>query len=176
MRVQGIRIEIVILALLVALAGFFGAQYLIREYWIGQPLQEEILKIPGIIDVELMDSREGLLLQLELQPVSNILATYNQVQSIGEHLIKNEDFSIQFKNSDQELEAIYFQLHHHIYHSISRHDYVYLQDYLNREGRDRGLDEALFFLDDTHLYLQLVKGDAAYYRIIPRYKKEDLLR
>lgn len=175
MRIQGIRIEIVILALLVALAGFFSIQYLIREYWIGQPLQEEILQISGVRDVELVDSRDGLLLQLEIDPVPNILLTYQEIQTTGEQLIKNEDFSMIIKNTDRDLEEDYFKLHHHIYHHISREDYLSLQDYLRSQSSKLGLDEAVFFLDNSHLYLQLIRDERAYYRIIPRYRREDSL-
>ncbi len=173
MRIQGIRIEIVILALLVALAAFFGGQYLIREYWIGQPLQEELLEIPGVESAELIDGREGLILQVELGVLSNFLRTYQEILETGEGLLKNEEFRIEIKKDHGDLEDIFYQLHYHLYQYTAREDYLSLKEYLEREGERLGLNEARFFLDNTHLYLQLILGEDSYYHIIPRNRREE---
>ncbi len=168
MKIGGIRIEIMLLALVIALAIFFGGQYLIREYYIGQPLQEELQALEEVKEAELLEVGSENRILVTLNPVDNILRTHEMLQDFISERLGKRPFTLQLKNNNQQLDDLYYQLHYLLYQSLAHSEYVELARELEVKRKELELDEAAFFLDQKHLYLQLISGQEAYYRIIPR--------
>lgn len=141
-----------------------GGQWAFRQQYIEDPLGEQICRLDNVAAVSFMKSSGHHVVQVELNGFGNIYREYQEVEAT----LQGKDYEIVFLDQPNEkLKSLEESLQPAIYQALAQNEYLWLQQYLIDQAQAYDC-EALYYLDNERLYLQLSDEKDYIYRMISR--------
>ncbi|MFW5992463.1 MAG: hypothetical protein ACOCQN_04655 [Halanaerobiaceae bacterium] len=168
MEYKGINIITVFIIILLIISIFFAGKYIFTKLNFEQPLREEIAKLPGTEGIYLHNSSEQITIVLEVGNNINIYKYYNQILTIIDHNLKNQDFQIKLKTDNSNLDDVYYQLQFLIYEGIATQRFTTMKDRFDNIAGEYDLSDYKLWVDESHIYIMLAVSGDSYYKVIPR--------
>lgn len=175
MQWKGIKIPIVILALVVGLASFLGVQWLYNRYNYERPLAKLLGENKEVVNYQLHDQGTQLEVQIKLDKVDNLQKEYADLHQSLQKIVGKRDFKIVLEDQrDETLNSIYYRTRLASYEALERGNFLEMEAYISNLAADEGA-QAKVWIDQDRLYIQLAHGDSYLYEIIPRTKMTGML-
>lgn len=160
-----------IIALAATLLVLFGGQTIWHAFAVAKPLDNAFEAIDGVQSVtwnKEKDDQAAVVLQVSLDQVANLQTTYLDIQERAKNILGKSAFRIVIHdNRNPELEQIYHEMHYHIQEAIATGRFGDMAGQISEQAIAAGAD-AQVYVDAANVYLQLSRGDADLYRVVPR--------
>ena len=168
MQWHGIKIPIVILALLLGLGTLWGGQWLFNRYNYERPLSNLLGENKDVISYSINDSGPLLEVEVRLKKVESLENSYVKLRKSVEEVAGGRKIKITVKDDrDQTLEGVYQDASLAAYEALTRGNYLDMGRFIEARAAGQGA-QAKVFLDGEHLYIQMQHEDKYLYEIIPR--------
>lgn len=168
MKWHGFRIPVVVLALILGLAAFFGAQQLYNKYNYHQPVARALESNSSVESFEVDESQPVLQVKVRLKNVGNIMETYNKLEQDLKNILKRRQFDLKIIDTrDEELKRAFYYSQFAIYEAVLRGNYRDMADYIEKQAAVAKA-EAAIFMDDKRIYLQMKRDGHYLYEIVSR--------
>lgn len=168
----GLRQIIIVAVVFVFTTGLlFGGGFLYEKLFQRNPLQKWIKTSPAITDFQLQEQKEGLSLELTLDPqqvdnLQTILEPFlrevrtRKQKTVNEIRITNEP--------SPELAEVYYQLSFALAEAQATGEYNTLYGVLQSLQTEAGDADFRVYLGPDYLYVQLKKGNERYFAVVSR--------
>lgn len=171
MQIKGLRIYVVITAVVVTLAILLGIQFIYQRYNVEQPLFKLYSETKLVNDASIDDKGERVKVVLEVKKTDNLKKAYNELLEYTKQVMEGKNFELQLKDKRTgELEKAYNNSQFIIYEAIAKGDFTKMADVIESNG-DKIAAQSYVFIDETNIYVEFVKKDHYLYEIIPRQAK-----
>lgn len=168
MQWNGIRIPVVVLALVVGLAAFWGAQWLYNRFNYERPLTRALEENKDVAAFKINDQGPVLELDVKLARVDNLQRAYSGLDRSLRGVLGRRDFRIVLQDQrDPVLDEIYYQAKLAAFEALDRGNYLDMEAYISRLASREG-SKSRVWLDQSRLYIQIDHGSNYLYEIIPR--------
>jgi hypothetical protein len=164
-----IRLGLALVVFVLTLAVLIGGQGLARNLGVDRPLAKELATVKGVKSFTLSHEGDGSSrLELTLDRVPDLEKTIGEAVGIVEARQKEKITSIVIKDRRQGLEHIYYNLRFNLEEAYATGRYVQLRDRLESLMRGEHLTKARIYLGTRFTFVQLEKGRAYLYEVLPR--------
>lgn len=168
MQWHGFRIPIILLALVLGLSAFLGAQWLYNKYNYLQPLEDFLVSSPAVQTYEIEESGKVLTLTVELHETSNLAIDYRELQREVSAVLGKRPFVIQLADSrDQVLRQVFYDSQFSIYEALARGNFREMADYVKASATEVGA-KATIYLDQDYIYVHMEHNGRQLTEVIPR--------
>ena len=175
MQWNGIKIPIVILALVVGLASFLGVQWIYNRYNYERPLTQLLGANKQVVTYQINDNGPQLEVQVKLGKVDNLQTEYSELYQSLQGIVGKKDFKIVLQDQrDETLNDIYYRTRLASFEALDRGNFLEMEAYISKLAASEGA-QAWVWIDQDRLYIQLNHGNNYLYEIIPRTKKTGVL-
>jgi len=168
MQWHGWRIPVVLIALLVGLGVFLGAQWLYNRYSYQQPLNDVLRHNPAVASFTINQQEAVLRVTVRLKRVDNLMDAYRKLRRDIAGVLGGRDFRLEIRDDpDDRLQEAYYYSQFALYEAVDRGDYRDCAASIDAYARRAGVKDKIF-LDENNIYLQLQDNGHYLYRVIPR--------
>lgn len=173
MQWNGVRVHIVVLALLVGLGVLWGGQWAFKRFNYERPLAVVLSENEDIASYSIISEGMEPEVEVTLKQVDSLQDTYLNIQQSVDSAVSGKAVKITVKdNRDQVLDNVYRDAQLAAYEALDRGNYLEMSDYIQRRASTEGA-RARVSLDGERLYIQMDHGDKYLYEIIPRTVKAE---
>jgi len=125
MQWNGIKIPVVILALLVGIGVLWGAQWTFKRYNYERPLTRILGENGEVASYKINDQGPVLEIEVKLRKVDNIQESYNGISQSVQQVVGRRNTKITIKDDrDATLEGIYYHTRLAAYEAMERGNYL----------------------------------------------------
>lgn len=168
MQIKGLRIYIIIAAVVVTLAILLTLQYVHQKYNVEQPLFKLYSETKLVKDVKLEEKGSTVKVILDVNKTDNLRKAYFDLNTYTQEIMGNKEFTIELKdNRSKELEKAYYNSQFIIYEAIAKGDFTRMADII-RKNAEAVNAESMVFIDENNIYVEFIKGGNYLYEIVPR--------
>ncbi|MFZ5646295.1 MAG: hypothetical protein ACOY30_01605 [Bacillota bacterium] len=168
MQWNGIKIPVVVLALLVGMGSLWGAQWLFNRFNYERPLTRALVENGDIASYKINDQGPVLEVEVKLKKVDNLQDSYNKLNGSIRDVVGRRSVKITVKDDrDAALEGIYYQTRLAAYEALERGNFLEMESFIAQRATREGA-EAKLFLDHDRMFIQINHNDKYLYEIIPR--------
>lgn len=168
MQWNGLRVPVVVLALVVGLAAFWGAQWLYNRYNYERPLAKLLGENRDVVSFNINDQGPVLELEVKLGKVENLQEAYSGLYGSVQGVVGRRNFKIILKDDrDATLDGIYYHTRLAAFEALEKGNFLEMEDYISKRAAREG-SSARVLLDQERLYIQVAHGSHYLYEIIPR--------
>ncbi|MFZ5633283.1 MAG: hypothetical protein ACOY40_10595 [Bacillota bacterium] len=170
MQWNGIKVPVVILALVVGLAALWGAQWLYNRYNYERPLTKLLGENKDVVSYKINDEGPVLAVEVKLGKVDNLQQSYDALHQSLQGVVGRRDFKIILRDErDATLDGICYQARLAAYEALERGNFLEMESLISQRAAREG-SQARLMLDEDRLYIQITHGNHYLYEIIPRTK------
>lgn len=170
MRWHGVKIEVVAVALVVALSAFWGTQWLYHNLNLQKPLREKLEHNQLVAHYEIEKSNNNYNITVTPRQTDNLMVAYHQLYNDLEQVMGNKIFTIQINNQHHDqLDRIYHRGQFAIYEALATGNFTRMEETLHGYARGAGVDSQVF-MDDQNIYWQLSVGSDFRYDVVGKNK------
>jgi hypothetical protein len=167
MQWHGLRIHIVLLALLVGLVVFFGARWLYNKFSFEEPLAAALKKSKAVASFEI-EHNQPVKILVNLNPTENLKETYQELYQQAQSVLGDRKFLLKLAdNRNEKLKHVFYYSQFAVYEAIKLGNYMDMIKFIEEESRKVGATSSVF-LDQDNIYIQLHLDNYYLYEIIPR--------
>jgi disulfide oxidoreductase YuzD len=167
MHWHGLRIPVILLALVVGLSIFFGSRWLYNKFGLEEPLGNVLTKSKAVQSFEINRSQPVTRIIIYLAPVNNLKETYQELNQQVQSVLGSRQFEIKLiDRRDEKLTQVLYHSQFAIYEAIKRGNYQEMVKFIEDEAVKTGAT-ATVYLDQKNIYLQIQDNDHYLYEIIP---------
>lgn len=158
-----------VIALAVTVAVLVAGQLLWQKYAVARPLGSGLQGIAGVTAASWDENKNGdITISVTLGGVDNLARTYGEIGETAKTILGKRPARINLTDSrTPELEALYHGVHFHLQEAVATGNFSAMADRVDAKARAAGA-EAKLYVDARNVYLQLHKGGAALYSVVPR--------
>ncbi|HHV61838.1 MAG TPA: hypothetical protein GXX51_04255 [Firmicutes bacterium] len=169
MKYRGLNISVIVAAFAITLGAIMGMKYLAFKAQVEKPLNEFLRGSRVVKSYSVTESKEGFELDITLDEVDDLRATYLELRDGARAIMGDRLKTIVIKDTrTRELENVYYRVHFAIYEAIFTGSFQNMARLVDAEARIARLDRYRVRVDGDNVYLQLHKGRAYLYEIVPR--------
>ncbi|MHB9094765.1 MAG: hypothetical protein ACYC21_08830 [Eubacteriales bacterium] len=169
MQIKGIRINVVIAAIVITLAVLLTIQFLYQKYDVEQPLfklYSQTKLVEKAPKIEQKGNRVNVI--LDVKKTENLRLAYQDLENYTEQVMGSTKFSIQLKdNRTNTLENAYYQSQFVIYEALAKGNFTDMAKVIQQNAAKIDAKSRVF-IDNDNIYVEILKGDNYLYEIIPR--------
>ncbi len=156
--IKNIQIWLILAAFIVTLAVLFGGQALTARFQVDNPLKHDIYAIKGVQKFEVIQNKEEVRVELQLNRVANLQQVLDPLQQKVEFYYHKPLREIRIKDySDDRLKEIRYQLSFYLEEAVVSGRYVQLKSALDSYPRIK----SKVYFNRNYIFIQL--EDGAYY-------------
>ncbi|MFZ5642375.1 MAG: hypothetical protein ACOY46_02145 [Bacillota bacterium] len=168
MQWNGVKVHIVLLALLVGLASLWGGQWVFNRYNYERPMAKLLGENKDISSYSINKNGSELEVEIKLKKVDNLQETYGTLQQSINGAVGGRKVKITVTDDrDATLNEVYHDTRLAAYEAIERGNFLEMGDFIERRASSEGA-QARVFLDRENLYIQIYHENNYLYDIIPR--------
>lgn len=169
MQIKGLRIYVIVAAIIVTLAVLLTIQFIYQKYDVEQPLFKLYSQTKLVEKAPRLEQKGSVLVvMLDVKKTDNLRQAYRDLVNYTEQVMGNTKFTIEMKdNRTGELESAYYQSQFIIYEALTKGDFSRMAEVVQQNARKVGA-ESLVFIDNDNIYVEFIKGDNYLYEIISR--------
>lgn len=166
MRLDDIRINVVVIIFIVVLGFAVGLQQFFHKKMVIEPVYQAFASIEGVEGVELKERDGMIVLTLSLADVEHLHTVAAKISSAAARF--SQPFQILIKDQPNEtLKAAYEQMHFALEQGIATGYFVEMAERIEELALKHKVDFALR-IDGSYVYLQLHDGGYYLYQIVSR--------
>ncbi|MEG6615687.1 hypothetical protein V6C27_04500 [Peptococcaceae bacterium 1198_IL3148] len=156
MEWRGLRIPIIILALLIGLILFFGGQFLYNKYNIEKPLEELIMENKSVQQVTIDEKADITVIEIKLKDEGiNSAELYQEIYFEASKVLKNQSFRISFvDNPDQQLYQLWQRSQYYIHQAIMQGNFPEMVDNIEKMATEAQVNAEVYVSGDN-IFIQL---------------------
>ncbi|SFG48634.1 hypothetical protein SAMN05660649_01801 [Desulfotomaculum arcticum] len=174
MHIKGIKIHVVIIALVAGLAAFLGAQWLYKGLNFQKPLIAKLENNPVVISYKIDDSADIYKINLALSESVDLMNSYQQIFHDVKQVMGKRPFTIELTDRrNNQLDNVYGKGKFAIYEALQNGDFVQMASNLNLYASEAGI-ESKVDIDDHNIYWQMKDDQHYLYSVIPRGNTESI--
>lgn len=167
MQWHGLRIHIILLALLVGLGVFFGIRWLYDKFSFEGPLDAALKANKAVASFEIERNKPVKIL-VNLTPTENLKETYQELYQQVQSVLGSRQFLVKLAdNRNEKLKQVFYYSQFAVYEAIKIGNYMDMIKFIEEESRQVGAMPSVF-LDQENIYIQLQFDNYYLYEIIPR--------
>lgn len=167
MRWQGIKIHVVAVSMLVALAAFWGAQWLYTSLNFQQPLKKELENNQQITNYQIKEDADVYTIVVTLGETNNLMQTYRQINDQVLDIMGQRPFIIELADRrNARLNEIYNQGQFAIHEAMVNGNFRDMANSMGHQARTSGV-ESKVYIDSDNIYWQMKDGSYFLYAVIP---------
>lgn len=171
LQFKGMRIYIVIAAVVVTLAILLTLQYVHQKYNVEQPLFKLYSETKLVKDVKLEEKGSTVKVILDVNKTDNLRKAYQDLNTYTQEIMGNTEFTIELKDKrSKDLEKAYYNSQFIIYEAIAKGDFTRMADIIRKNAKAVNA-ESMVFIDENNIYVEFIKGGNYLYEIVPRQQK-----
>lgn len=171
MEFKGLRINIILLAIIVVILVFFTVNHLLKIYNIERPLQDRLKSFTEIEDFLLINSNGKIDLQITFRPDIDFYHLYREINQIAAEHLGSKKGKIIVENTDsKQLDQVYYQLQYALFEGMATSQFVTMEKNISRIVKANQLADYKLWIDHQALFLQLDDGKSSLYQRIPYHK------
>ncbi|MFZ5649758.1 MAG: hypothetical protein ACOY4I_02740 [Bacillota bacterium] len=168
MQWNGIKVPVVVLALLVGMGALWGAQWLFNRFNYERPLTRVLQENGDIASYKINDQGPVLEVEVKLRKVENIQESYNKLSGSLRDIVGSRSVKITIKDDrDAVLEGICYQTRLAAYEALERGNFLEMEGFIAQRAAREGA-RARVFLDHDRMYIQINHDNKYLYEIISR--------
>lgn len=168
MEIRGWKIDRVIIAFLVVASLLFGGEKLLEYQRVENPVLSGVKNIPGVVEARLVNTSNGMTLEVKLQGVTDLAKTYQAIQDKVEPL-GNRLTSVDIRDSrTQELSDALHDLHFAIQEGIATGHFQNMADQVQALAQKSGVKISYLTVTGDGVYVTLAEKGHYLYAIYPR--------
>lgn len=171
MQIKGIRLYVVLAAVMLMLGLLVGAQYFYQRYSVEQPLfklYSQTKLVDNIKNIKLEDQGSVISVTLALNKTENLRQAYQDLYRSTGQVLGSNQFQMQIKDTrTRELENVYYQSQFVIYEALVKGSYPEMAQAIERNARSAGA-QARVYMDEKNIYVALYKGKNYLYEVLSR--------
>lgn len=168
MRWQGIKVHIVAVSMLVALAAFWGAQWLYTSLNFQQPLKKELDNNNFVNDYQIKKDAGVYTITLTLRDNGDLADIYRQIDGQLRAIMGGRQYAIELVDRPNDrLNAVYNHGQFAIHEAMVRGNFRDMADDLNQYASDIGV-ESKVYIDSDNIYWHMQDGGYYLYAVLPR--------
>jgi uncharacterized FlaG/YvyC family protein len=163
--IKNMQIWLIFLAFIVTLAVLFGGQALTVRMQVDNPFKHDIYAIQGVKKFKMIQDKEGIKVQLQLNRVANLQQVLDPIQQKVKFYYHKPIQEIQITDhSNHRLQEIRYQLSFNLEEAVVSGHYVQLRAALESYPQ---IKSRVYFSRD-YIYIQLEDGSYYHYEAFPR--------
>ncbi|MGB9679734.1 MAG: hypothetical protein ACPL3A_07000 [Thermoanaerobacteraceae bacterium] len=167
---KGIKWQIVLLTLALALGMLFAGFQFYQEKYLPDKITKEIYGIKSVKSVKIETKSKEYIIDVKLDKVNNLMETYKNIQAkVLKYPVKIEINIID--NSDNKLNNIYYKSQFAVYEGIQKGDYLNMFNFIKDLSKTENV-EFNINMDSKNIYLDFRDGSNYFYKIVPRVPSE----
>lgn|GEM_PF-2036455 len=165
MSLKHLNWKIMLLILVLVLGALLGGQKLYLDHYLAPNLARSLNQVEGLDSFEL--TGDGLL-TVQFSAEADFVSAYQKVASLTYETYGPQKAAIRIENTaGEDLAAQAADLNLIIAQVIRTQEFSLLEVRLKELAGENNLDAARAVVDGDNLYLELKKGDAAFYQVTP---------
>ncbi|WP_347490905.1 hypothetical protein [Desulfoscipio sp. XC116] len=170
MRWQGIKVHVVAISMLVALAAFLGAQWVYNSLNFQQPLNRELDNNKLIADYQIKENTGVYTISVTLHDTGDLMHTYRQIDDRVHAIIGDRPYVIELVDRrNKRLNDVYNHGQFAIYEAMAVGNFREMADSLNQYANAADLASKVY-IDSDNIYWQMKDGDYYLYAVLSRGK------
>ncbi|RJQ25602.1 MAG: hypothetical protein C4589_10855 [Peptococcaceae bacterium] len=171
MRWYGLRVPIIIFALLAGLGIFFGGQWIYQRVSLSEPLDRVLKSNKYIKSFQVNSERNILEVTVSFNDDANLMEAYQEVERDLAKVLGNRTFRLVVRdNRDDVLQQVFYKSQFVIYQAIARGTFQDMADFIGREASAANA-VAEVYVDNDYVYLRLKREGHILDQVIARDKK-----
>jgi len=168
MRWQGIKVHVVAISMLVALASFLGVQWLYASFNFQQPLKKELASNQQITNYQIKEDADVYTIVVTLGETKDLKQTYSLIYERVQDILGKRPFIIELVDRrNNRLNEIYNQGQFAIHEAMVNGNFKDMSNSMGQYARENGV-ESKVFIDSDNIYWQMQDGEYFLYAVIPR--------
>lgn len=172
MKYRGYRVDVTVAVALLTLAVLLGGRLAYARFLVERPLVAELKALRGVQSVTLERSDAGYVLHLKLAEVEDLPGLYRQIEKLGAERLGPGNFVVKIQDErTPALENVYYRIHYYLEEALVQGNFSAAAARIQSEARAAGVEER-FYVDEGHIYLELIHGPAYLYEV--RYRPQVL--
>lgn len=172
MKWHGLKIPIILLALVAGLMVLLGGQWAYNKYSLHNPLEQKLGAMDFIVEYTFDHDGETPVVNIKFDSPANLpgnlMEEYEKVNELMKKIVNKGAFQINLIDQrDQVLKDIYYESQFVIQEAIIQGNYRQMAALVHESALSAGA-EAKIYIGTANIYLQMEHGDNYLYEIIPR--------
>jgi len=168
MRWQGIKVHVVAISMLVALAAFLGAQWLYTSLNFQQPLKKELESNRQITDYQIKEDADVYTILVTLGETNDLMQAYRLIYDQVQDIMGKRPFVIELADRrNDRLKDVYNQGQFAIHEAMFSGNFREMSNSMSQYARTSGV-ESKVYIDGDNIYWQMKDGAYFLYAVIPR--------
>ncbi len=168
MQIKGLRIYVIVTAIVVTLAVLLTIQFVYQRYNVEQPLFKLYSQTKLVKDARIEQNGTSVKVILDVKKTDNLQKAYRELLSYTGKVMGNTKFSIELKDSrSKDLDDAFYQSQFVIYEAMAKGDFTKMSDVIQQNAEKAGAT-ARVFIDNENIYVEFIKGKNYLYEVIPR--------
>ncbi|MDK2959883.1 MAG: hypothetical protein PWP12_67 [Bacillota bacterium] len=165
MKYRGYRVDVTLAVALLTLAVLLGARLAYARFLVERPLATELKALEGVQSVVLERSGAGYRLQVKLGEVKDLPGLYRQIEKLAAERLGPGNFALKIQDErTPALENVYYRIHYYLEEALTQGNFSTAAAKIHSEAQAAGIEER-FYVDEGHIYLQLLDGPAYLYEV-----------
>lgn len=168
MKVKGLKVIVIVIAVVVTLALLFGIKFVNERFNIEKPLFKLYSETELVLKPSLERQGEITTISLTLKKTDNLFQAYRQINRETEKVLGDSKFEFKIEdNRSQALEDAFRSSQFVVYEALAKGNYTLIPAEVKKHAEAIGAD-ARVYIDQENIYISLYKGDKYLYEVIPR--------
>lgn len=169
MQWQGLRIPVVISALLVGFAVIFSVQFLYEKYSFQSPLNEILSTNETVESFQIStESNKQIKITLSFKETVDLMQSYNELLEELTPKMGRRSFSLDLTdNRDDGLQQVWDNSQFAVYQAIAQGSYQNMAEMIKREAAAAGAEEKIS-IDRKNIYIRLKKDGRTLDEVVVR--------
>ncbi|WP_166510217.1 hypothetical protein [Desulfallas thermosapovorans] len=168
MRWQGIKVHLVAVSMLVALATFLGAQWLYTSLNFEQPLKKKLDNNHYVNNYQITEDAGVYTITLTLRNNGDFADIYRQIDEQLRSIMGGRKYAIELVDRPNDrLNALYNRGQFAIHEAMVRGNFRDMADYLNGYAGEVGVQSKVY-IDSDNIYWYMQDGAYYLYAVLPR--------
>lgn len=168
MQWQGLKIPVIIFALLAGLAVIFGVQFIYEKYSFQNPLQATLSNHEAVESFQVNTENKQTKISLTLKGDADLMQSYNTLLEEIASKMGQRIFYLELLDSDDaDLQQVWDNSQFAVYQAIAQGSYQDMADIVKWEAELAGV-EAKLSMDQQNVYIRLKKEACILDKVIAR--------
>jgi len=168
LNLRQMRWPVVLAALVIALAGLFGTDHLVKSKTVDQPLQQALAGVDGLASYQLQRVGGKQEISVRLAPAADLKETYTAVDQQVQQILQTAPYLIRVEDQrSEDFARVANRLDLFVQEGVSTGQFAEMAERVEAEAVSLGA-EAQVAVDGERVYLSLRKGDDYLHSVVER--------
>ncbi|MCF8011967.1 MAG: hypothetical protein K9L17_12020 [Clostridiales bacterium] len=168
MQWRGIKIHVILAAMVIGLGLFIGGQWVYNKVNYQEPLEKALDNVECVSDYSINNRNDKIIIDVHLDQPENLMDKYNEINKVVKFIVNNRTFEINIEDTpDSTLKQAYYRSQFIIHEAIVHGNFTKMADAVHDISKDLGIS-AKINVGPQNIYFQMEHENSHFYKIITR--------